>query len=386
MGGRWVRAVTIAAVGVALGGVAAAPAYGPLATLPATLALAGVVYSLGTWPGSRRRVAVVTGAVATVSLAVTAAVLLAGRTYDDQADAASAWAMAEIAALAVLTVLTIRVAPARQAIAAGGAAAVAVPAWLLRFGAPDLVTLVAFAAWGLLVSLAAILGLYLRSLDHHRARSVAEARRDQRLHLARDLHDFVAHDVSAMLAQAQAGQILAEQDPHRAAHAFRDIEEAGLRAMATLDRTVRMLHHTDDVASQPTLADLPELAARFSASSAVQVELGIDPALDGERLPREMAAAAYRIVVEALTNVRRHAPAAGRVMIGVRRSRTGVEVTVTDDGRGRPSGSRRWGGLGLPGLTERIQALGGTLSAGPRSPVGWHVTAVLPLPQAANDR
>jgi signal transduction histidine kinase len=251
--------------------------------------------------------------------------LVTGRTYDDRADAASGWALTETVALAVLVALTVRVAPPRRA----AVAAVAVPAWLLRFGTPSLVMLAAYAAWGLLVALAAMVGLYLRSLDRHRRHSVTEARREQRLRLAGDLHDFVAHDVSEMLAQAQAGQILADQDPARAAEAFHAIEQAGQRALASLDRTVRMLHDHSDQRT-PTPADLPELTARFAASSSLDVTLDVDPALD---LPHETATTAYRVVVEALTNIRRHAPTARHVEVTVHHTPGAVRVTVTDDGQ-----------------------------------------------------
>jgi signal transduction histidine kinase len=253
-------------------------------------------------------------------------------------------------------------------------------------------TLVGSAFWGLGVVLAIAVGLYLRSLDDRRARSVAAARRAQRLQLARDLHDYVAHDVSEMLAQAQAGQILAEQDPRQAMAAFRRIEQAALQALASMDRTVRMLHDADDSAAGrrtplPGLADLPDLADRFSAGGDATIHLDIDPRLDEPIVPREVAATAYRVVVEALTNIRRHAPAARTVEVTLRRTRPGLEITVTDDAGPQattPGPARRRGGLGLPGLTEGVQALGGSLTAGPRDPRGWRVAAVLPLPPGAS--
>ncbi|GAA3792749.1 hypothetical protein GCM10022226_10020 [Sphaerisporangium flaviroseum] len=252
-------------------------------------------------------------------------------------------------------------------------------------------------------ALAATVGLYLRSLDDHRARSVRAARQAQRTQLARDLHDFVAHDVSGMLAQAQVGRILAEQDPQQAAAAFQRIEQAALQALASMDRTVRMLHDADDLAAGeaagrtplPALADLRELADRFSFSGTAVVHLDIDARLKDPNgvVPREVAATAYRIVVEALTNVRRHAVTANRVEVTVRRTRTvgdltghALEVTVTDDARTglAPAGhvlgtAGRGGGFGLAGLTERVEALGGKLAAGPYAPHGWRVAATMPL-------
>jgi signal transduction histidine kinase len=379
----WRRRAGLCTVGAAVvTGIVTAPVYGPLVTVPAAIAwtaLLGVLVD-------RHRLAVLAGAAGAVSLAATVGAVLIGASQAP-GTAASGWALAESAALMVLTALAVRATPMRLALISAvpaGAAAAVVP---LRFGV-GLMTLVGSLSWALIVVLAVAVGLYLRSLDDRRTRSVDAARRTQRLQLARDLHDFVAHDVSEMLAQAQAGQILAEQDPRQAAAAFRRIEQAALQAMASMDRTVQMLHDTDDATPGrtplPGLTDLPELADRFSAGGDAAIHLVIDPRLDEPIVPREVGAAAYRVVVEALTNIRRHAPAARTVEVTLRRTRPGLEITVTDDARPDvtriPNPARRRGGLGLPGLTEGVQALGGTLTAGPRDPGGWRVAVVLPLP------
>lgn len=403
------RAGVVVVVAVTLAGVAAAPVYGPLVTLPATCAMAGMLCVLIAWPSDGRLSTAVTGVVGVVSLATTAAVPILGRTYTEQR--AGGWVLAEAAALLVLITVVVRVAPGRAALISGGLAGAAATTWILRFGfwPPSAMTLAGFTGWALLALLALSAGLYLRSLDTRRARSVSAARRVQRLLLARDLHDFVAHDVSEILAQAQAGQIIAEGDPRSAAATFRRIEQAALQALAAMDRTVHMLHDADDpaagrttVAPLPTLLDLPELTDRFSSSGTAAIRLDIDPRLTepGSGIPREVATTVYRVVVEALTNVRRHARTADRVEVTVRHGRrtTGgvaeatVEVTVTDDARTdaeppahAPLSPGRRGGLGLPGLTERVRTLGGTLTAGPRAPSGWRVTGVLPLASPHRD-
>jgi signal transduction histidine kinase len=331
-------------------------------------------------------VAAVAGAA---SIAASVAVPLAGAAYE-QDGATTGWALAELGVLLALVLVAVRVAPPGPWSYAAALALVAVPAWLLRFGSgPVSAELVGgFAGWGLVALLAAVVGLYLRRLDRDSVRSVAEARRAQRLQLARDLHDFVAHDVSGMLAQAQAGQVLAARDPAAAAAAFKRIEVAGLQALASLDRTVHMLSDptdgpTDGPTARPaTLDDLPELVGRFASTAAVDLEIAPGLAAD---LPREHAATAYRVVVEALTNVRRHAPAATRVAVLVHRAGPAVLVSVTNDGpaaaarSARPRPRPRHSGLGLPGLAERVEALGGTLTAGPADAGGWRVTATLPL-------
>ncbi|WP_061294871.1 sensor histidine kinase [Herbidospora cretacea] len=319
-----------------------------------------------------RNSALAAGGAGLLSLAVTAGFLMLGAESP-----APGWTVGESAVLLGLIVLAVRTAPHRAALAAAALAGVAAPVSLLRYGpaAPTVEALAGFAVWGLAAALAATIGLYLRSLDDHRARAVQEARREQRVHLARDLHDFVAHDVSGMLAQAQAGRILAESDPRQAAAAFERIEQAALQALTSMDRTVRMLHDTDDPAGRaplPALADLRELADRFSSSGTAAVRLD----LDAGDVPREVAATAYRIVVEALTNVRRHATAARQVEVAVHHTGSALEVTVTDDGTGP---AQRRPGFGLSGLAERVEALGGGLTAGPHSPRGWRLAATIPL-------
>jgi signal transduction histidine kinase len=146
-------------------------------------------------------------------------------------------------------------------------------------------------------------------------------------------------------------------------------------------------------------ADLRELAERFAAAGPVAVHLSVDPRIEtpppggappGGAVPREVASTAYRVVREALTNVRRHAHPASQVAVSVRLTDDppAVTVTVTDDATARPHrtaaghGVTRRGGLGLPGLAARVEALGGTLRAGPQPAGGWQVTAVLPLRHA----
>lgn len=155
--------------------------------------------------------------------------------------------------------------------------------------------------------------------------------------MAQDLHDFVAHDVSGIVAQAQAAQLVAGHDSGVALTALKRIEQAGLKALASMDNTVHLLHDTTTLTPLPGLADLPKLADQFSATSPARVTLRITPAVL-DTTPREIATTAYRIVVESLTNIRRHASTATIVDIVV----TGdsdpaspvLRVTVTNDSAG----------------------------------------------------
>ncbi|MGW4648871.1 sensor histidine kinase [Kitasatospora sp. NPDC004289] len=254
------------------------------------------------------------------------------------------------------------------------AAALAAVLWPLRYTVPErLPELAGLIGFGLLAGLlAGAVGLYLGALDERRRREVEAARRAQRVELAHDLHDFVAHDVSGMVALAQAGGFVTEGQQEL----FRRIEEAGQQALAALDRTVHLLR-TEEAARrepQPGLAELTGVVERFAASGPADVRLELPDRAVG----REAGATVHRIVVEALTNVRRHAPDATLVEVAVRPGPGGgLEVLVTDDGGAAPARTRRRGGHGLRGLAARVEAVDGTLEAA-RTGAGWRVRAYLP--------
>ncbi|MFJ1757385.1 sensor histidine kinase [Kitasatospora sp. NPDC088134] len=348
---------------------------------PAVLAGAAALLVHAGRSRSRPLVARATGVAAAVSLAVTVA-----RPAGTAGLGPGTAGTLEALALLALLVPTARHAALPQAIVAGTLAHLAVTLWVLRAWNTDSVrgTVGACVFWSLLATGAAAGGAYLRMLDTRRVASVADARRRQRLYLARDLHDFVAHDVSEMVAQAQTGRFLGAADPGVALDALRRIEEAGLRALAAMDRTVHMLHGPDGPDADPRhspggLDELPELVGRFRESSAGRTELALAPGLF-DQVSREVSSTAYRIVVEALTNVRRHAPDTD---VTVTLDRSAARLTV-EVGNGAPAGraqqrGERAGGLGLPGLAERVTALGGSLTAGPRPDGGWLLAAELPL-------
>ncbi|GAT65975.1 two-component system sensor histidine kinase [Planomonospora sphaerica] len=342
----------------------------------AVLAALGAVVSVLT---PRVPVAPAAEAAGAVSLAITAAHPLLGRQ-----DSAPLWMMAEVLALMTLVLLAARRAPGRRVVSAVGLPGAAIALVLMRAlwpGEPSLMV-TGCAGWSLLAVAAAALGLYMRSLDSARRRAVAGAEREQRLALARDLHDYVAHDVNGMLVQAQAARTVPGPLPPAVADALRRIEEAGVRALASMDRTLEMLHDRPGAGRDrhlPGVEGLEGLVDGFSPP----VLLTVDPGLD---LSRETSATVYRVVTEALTNVRRHAGQATRVQVEVTAQGRSVRVRIADDGGGgrseadgrggRSDGARR-GGFGLAGLTERAGVLGGSLSAGPTRD-GWHVTALLP--------
>ncbi|NJP88453.1 two-component sensor histidine kinase [Nonomuraea sp. FMUSA5-5] len=303
------------------------------------------------------------GGAGAVSLGVTLAYPLTGR-----AGVSAGALVAEAAVLVVLTAVTVRRSPARQAAVSALLSGSAVALVLLRAvwpGPPQLV-LGACAAWALGAVAATGVGLYLRRLDDDRRRAIEEATRAQRLGLARDLHDFVAHDVNGMLVQAQAAQVVVGELPEPVADALRRIEDAGQRALASLDRTVHALGERG-----PGIGGLARLADAFSPD--VRVELAVAPGL---ALRHEVSSLAYRVVTEALTNVRRHAPRATMVVVEIGEEGGVLRVRVADDGGGS-SPSTRVGGFGLSGLGALLEARGGSLTAGPHGH-GWRLVAEIP--------
>lgn len=293
------------------------------------------------------------------------------------------WKLAEAVVLLVLLAVVTRWSPPRELTPALPLVTLAVALWPLPLveGESFLEAIGIAAFWLLPVVAAVAVGGYPRRQELRRRHAVAEARSAQRLHLSRDLHDFVAHDISGIVVQAQAARFVAATDPSHAVLALERVERAGLSALAAMDRTVQMLHGPETRATEPLpgVSQLPFLVADFTAAGATEARLDMPPEAT-EALSREAGAAAYRIVVEALTNIRRHAPDAPRAAVALTATATTVEIRITND-RGSPVPARRRasrGGLGLPALAEHAMALDGTLSAGPHGDGGWRLTAVLP--------
>ncbi|MBF8186827.1 sensor histidine kinase [Nonomuraea sp. K274] len=271
-------------------------------------------------------------------------------------------------ALSVLTGSAVRVLPVLPACAvAGGGLAVA--AGSLVFAGPAVAYLNG-AGW--LAALAC--GLCPRLLVARR-RAVAErVRRHQRLDLARDLHDVVAHHITSVVLQAQAARLIARKDPEQAADSLAGIEAAGAEALAATRHVVGLLRTAGQDAADPLGPErLSDLVERFPGPP-VRLRLP-----DGElRWRPDVAGMVYRVVQESLTNVSRHAGDARSVTVTITQDRDAVAVEVVDDAP--PARHPRRGGYGLLGMRERVEALGGTLHAGPRPGTGWSVHATLPTP------
>ncbi|MFC4337859.1 sensor histidine kinase [Salininema proteolyticum] len=291
----------------------------------------------------------------------------------------SVWVLAEPVLLAVAAYCSARWSSSARAAGWAVAATCAASGMvILRFS--DLSvreTVLAAVIWALLPAAFAGAAWYQRLQGLRRRRAVAEARRAQRLELAHDLHDFAAHDISEVVAQAQAGRMVLPLDDPRVADLLERIESAGLRALGSMDRTVRLLRETEEVDVSPVrgVADLPGLVERFNAAGRPRAVF--DSRLCGE-VGREAGAVIHRLVTEALTNVRRHAPDAAEVSVALEESEGMLSAVVSDDGRARRPRGRSSSGSGLAGLSDRVEALGGTFRAGPREGGGWLVEARIP--------
>jgi signal transduction histidine kinase len=287
---------------------------------------------------------------------------------------------AAYAGLLVLLAASIRSLPARQAAAIAVATALTAAGAMIRH--PDVAVVV-----GLACCVAAAAGLVLRLLDTRRQWTLDNVRRDERLELARELHDAAAHHLTAMVIQAQAARLAAARKPEVLDEVLADIESAGTDALAAMRRVIGLLRDSADGASVSTgpeqLSDLRgqlgELTSRF-ARRGPEVSLRLPAELGW---PAEMSTTIYRVVQEALTNVARHAAGAAAVTVSLASDEREITVEVTDDA---PAGSSPrfapGSGYGLAGMRERVEALGGRLTAGPRPVAGWSVLATLPAPAA----
>ncbi|WP_327119332.1 histidine kinase [Streptomyces sp. NBC_01341] len=218
-----------------------------------------------------------------------------------------------------------------------------------------------------------------RTREEEARRRVAE----ERLRIARDLHDVVAHHIALVNVQAGVAAHVMDKRPDQAKEALAHVREASRSALNELRATVGLLRQSGDPEAPtepaPGLAVLDALVDTFR-NAGLPVEVAC--ADRDSPLPAAVDLAAYRIIQEALTNVRKHAGGEAKAEVSVVRVGETAEITVLDNGRGAapgPATSSDGGGHGLIGMRERVTALGGTLTAGPRYGGGFRVHAILPV-------
>jgi signal transduction histidine kinase len=270
-------------------------------------------------------------------------------------------------------------------------------ALILRPGMDVLAENLGFIAWvGLAVAVGdaarsrrELLASAMERAEHAERTKEEEARRrvtEERMRIARELHDVVAHHITLVNAQAGVAHHLMKTDPSHAYEALERIRDTSRSALDELRATVGLLRAGDETAAPrepvPGLADLDALVDSFHHAGLNVVMDG--PGADAGRrpMPALTGLTAYRIVQEALTNTHKHAGMSALVRVRVEFASAVVRIRVDDDGGRGPARSGMGTGHGMIGMQERVKAVGGSFAAGPRPGGGFRVEAELPLSAA----
>ena len=237
-----------------------------------------------------------------------------------------------------------------------------------------------------------------RRVQVERVRSKRLATAEERVRIAQELHDIVAHSVSLMTVQIAAARRVFERQPDEAAKVLEAAEETGRQSLAELrnmlsilrsaDRSIEEAGLSDDLTDSPTdpvdraaetrpLPTVADIPALVESTKGAGLDVTLEMTGDSPRAAQSVELTVYRIVQEALTNAIRYAEGS-TVSVKIEQRPSEIELTVTDDGPGDFSGPIN-GGHGLMGMKERISAVGGSLDVGPLSRGGWRVHAVVPV-------
>jgi signal transduction histidine kinase len=398
-------ALTVALLGVASGlGALAHHEYVPAPTIPLLTAMGLILYLRRRVPGTVVVVmAALTAALFSLHTSLEAsffAILIASYSAAVYGSRRVAAALAVAAAAAVLVVGTPEIlghGPWIRALLPVPTLLAAAGAWLV-----GLVIRKQFSARADHIAALAERAELIAAQQEERARGAALA---ERLRIARELHDIVAHHLSVVVIQSQGARRMMDRDPARAKTAMTDVERTGRTALEEMRRLLGLLRSGEaaggsgdpgspggpgedaDGAYLPPLglADVADLAERMrGAGLPVTVRTCGEP----RDIPEDVGLTVYRIVQEALTNVLKHAgPAHATVQLDFASPPGGVtvlDVTVTDDGRGAAAAVAAGpavpgAGRGTAGMRERVAALGGELASGPRPGGGFRVHATIPL-------
>ncbi|MGW6003768.1 sensor histidine kinase [Oerskovia enterophila] len=221
------------------------------------------------------------------------------------------------------------------------------------------------------------------AMARERDQSAALARASERAHIAREMHDIVAHNVSVMVALSDGAGAALDRAPDRSREALRELSRTGREALSDMQRVLGALDPAEEATStgsrpEPTQTDLPRIVEHFRVAGLPVKATGLEVALPQDT---SLRLAVVRIVTESLTNVLRHAPGTPSAEVTVRRSATALEVEILDTGGIRPATGQGAGpgtGRGVPGMRERAALLGGHVDVGPRPGGGWRVHVLLP--------
>ncbi len=282
-----------------------------------------------------------------------------------------------LALLAVRVIIQLRPLQSLLLVPLIGVAGIALPFRLTDQGSYILGLMEAVLVLGM--GLIVLIGMYLRLQDRQKVNAYELARQSQRLAYARDLHDFVAHHITAIVAQAKAVRFTTAAGMQPAPDALDEmlagIEKAGSQALVSMRGMITVLRGDEKTPMRKTLGEVvSEAVDHFVGPPAVT---HLDDGLAETYLAPHTLDAAQHVVQESLTNVLRHAAEVTHVEISARRQPDEqLEIVVRNNGRSQPDPVSS--GFGLMGLGERVEAAGGRLTAGPVHG-GWQVAAVLPL-------
>ncbi|MFF7587810.1 sensor histidine kinase [Kitasatospora purpeofusca] len=301
--------------------------------------------------------------------------------------------LADIAVLVALYTLAAHSAR-RTALAAGAVVEAGVLLACLRW-APDGAFLTPFVAVTAMTAAAAVLGMNVRTtraylaaveeraahLEREQEQQARLAVAEERARITREMHDIVTHNLSVMVALADAAGYARQRSPDRADAAMRQISETGRQALTDMRRSLGVLRADEPDAERHPLPGIAQLDALAEQMSAAGLPTGLEVEGGHDHLPATAQLTVYRLVQEALTNALKHTPAGTRATVRIRCSAGTVTVDVADTGP-RPLASAAPSGHGIPGMRERAAAYGGTLRAGPLPGGGWGVRTRLLLDSA----
>jgi signal transduction histidine kinase len=398
-------AVAIAALGLISGlGARAQHEHMPLAALPVLAAMGLVLYP------RRRHPAVVLGAVAALVVTLVAMRATLGGSFLAVLCAAYSAAVygsrrlvIVVVAGAVAALLFVGI---PQALGYGGAVQRAIPV-------PTILAAAGAALFGLLIrnqfsarnSQLAVMAERAEWAAEQRAQEAKRATLAERLRIARELHDIVAHHVSVIVIQAQGAQRMVDRDPDRSRQAMSDVERTARTALQEMRRLLGLLRPAEaadganglngadgaapgDAAGRQPPQGLADIETLVTSMAAAGLRVTLRTTGEPRPVPEDVGLTGYRIVQEALTNVLKHAgPAQAHVLLDYGEQ---LEITVTDDGRGAAAGltgaEPPGAGRGTTGMRERVSMLGGQLTAGPQPGGGFRVHAAIPSPYLPPDR
>lgn len=210
--------------------------------------------------------------------------------------------------------------------------------------------------------------------QHEREQTAERRAAGERLRIAQELHDTLAHSLVAINVRSSVALDLGDsEDP---AAALKDIKEVSATALSDLRATLSLLREQDEAAPTTPVLALDAVPGLIDQVRSAGLQAKLDLEVNGAVVPSPVGAAAYRIVQEALTNVLRHAEATN-ALVCVREREDMLDIEITDDGQANSAAASP--GLGVQGMTERSAALGGRLDVGPLREGGWRVHAVLPM-------